>query len=67
MEFILGWANAAIVLIPNENALTKLAKGHQADETLVLRFHVNWTNALHRLLWRGSLLPLGCVAVANSG
>ncbi|MBV4519077.1 hypothetical protein KVG88_03315 [Pseudomonas sp. SWRI74] len=32
---ILGGEKLAIVLIPNENALTKLAKGHQADETLV--------------------------------
>jgi hypothetical protein len=41
MEFILGRANPAIVLIPIENALTKLAKGQQSDETLVLRFHLN--------------------------
>jgi len=35
MEFILGRANPAIVLIPQTNALRKLAKGHQDDETLV--------------------------------
>ncbi|WP_177434407.1 hypothetical protein [Pseudomonas sp. Sample_24] len=32
---ILGGAKRAIVLIPNENALKKLAKGHQGDATLV--------------------------------
>jgi hypothetical protein len=43
MTVMPGGANPAIVLIPNENALTKLAKGQQSDETLVLRFHINWT------------------------
>jgi hypothetical protein len=35
MALILGRVNPAIVLIPNENALTKSAKGQQGDETLV--------------------------------
>jgi hypothetical protein len=30
-----GEAKAAIVLIAQKNALTKLAKGHQPDKTLV--------------------------------
>jgi hypothetical protein len=45
MTIIPGGANPAIVLIPNENALTKLAKRQQSDETLVLRFHFNRDSA----------------------